>query len=41
LANSDRAIPRDTLVGDWYRDIFVRVIMVDDQDLLADEHITF
>jgi hypothetical protein len=41
LANSDLAIPRNTLIDDWYSDIFVRVIVVLNDDLLADEHITF
>jgi hypothetical protein len=41
LANSDSAALRKTLVDNWYREIFVRVIVVHNDDLLADEHIMF
>jgi len=40
LANSDLAIPQNALIDDWHSYIFVRVIMVCDDDLLGDEHIT-
>jgi hypothetical protein len=39
-ANPDSAALRNTLIEDWYLDIFVRVIVVHDQDLLGDIHIT-
>lgn len=40
-ANSDSAIPRNTLVDNWYRDIFVRVVVVDQNDRLRNDHVTF
>jgi hypothetical protein len=41
LANPDSAALCNTLIGNGCRDVFVRVIVVHNQDLLTDEHITF
>ncbi|MGB7727495.1 MAG: hypothetical protein WBL50_05650 [Candidatus Acidiferrum sp.] len=41
LANSDSSALRYTLLDNRYRDVFVRVIVVYDQDRLGDEHVTF
>jgi hypothetical protein len=41
LPDSDPAALGNTLLNDGSRDIFVRVIVVDHNDRLADEHVTF
>jgi hypothetical protein len=41
LANSDSSALGNTLLQNWFREIFVLVIVIHNGDLLADQHITF